>query len=252
MRHDWTTLYFADPHPERFVEEVRAMARRGELSNGPSVLSTVVFLGEVIAANPSIALTWFDALRDLLPDDLHTLHLAANYSGVCEARQYFSDSSSVDFNQVIPSVLSWGIDDTAVLDSLWAHYFATGHLSAVRRIISVLEFMADVSTAEWGQIAPQPDEARRRASREALLGAASGSLQSLMQQHPPLADYCGQLVLGDELSSTQRSALGMIVAKLNESPWVVASDTTTGSATIGGPSIAPPDARDSKPWWKVW
>lgn len=230
------------------------MSARHQLSNVTSTLATTVFLGDVIAANPSKVAEWFDALADLPPEDMRVLQLAAWYSGAAEATQYLATRGVAPELETAPqSVLDWDIDGGEILDALWLHYFATGDLAAVRRIISVLEFLSELGAAEQYLATQQTDEDRARALRDALFQAAQWSLASLMQEHPPLQAYCGQLVSSDALSAAQRVALAIVLEKVNPSEWRVQVGPGTDNVTVT--RLAPPrsaSGASKRPWWKLW
>lgn len=88
MAKDWMKFYYAQPQPERFVDEVRSLAKKGVLSNPESAFPLVIFLSSVIAANGARVQAWLDALLDLAPADLQTLQRAASLSRTPEAHAY--------------------------------------------------------------------------------------------------------------------------------------------------------------------
>src|SRR5580692_2782712 len=71
-------FYFANPQPERFVDEVRAIAARGEFDKVETRPVLATFLGRVIAANPARAEAWF--ADDVFPPAVPT-GLQAVFSG---------------------------------------------------------------------------------------------------------------------------------------------------------------------------
>jgi hypothetical protein len=176
------------------------MSHRGALCNCPSALTMTVFLRDVIAANPSKVAAWLDALADLPPDDVYMLRTAAWYSGTSEAMQYLAERGSTEFSETARNGLTWKTRGGEVLDALWSHYFATVDLAAVRRIISVLEFMSELGDAESCPTAKHTEEDPQRAPNNVLFEAACWSLGCLMQEYPPLQEYCGKLVSADQLS----------------------------------------------------
>ena len=183
MGRDWTKFYYADPHPERFVEEVRNLSEKGVLTQPEHALPMITFLSRVIAANPDRIPAWLDALGDLPEADLRGLDLALWFSGAPTARARLAERTTDPlFDGAPPDFLERAIDGPVMLDVLWMHSFATGELRAVRRIVSVLEYMSDFGAAESFLQSAQTDDDRARAMRDAMFQAASGSLASLMQE----------------------------------------------------------------------
>ena len=233
MDQDWMKFYYADPHPERFVQEVRRLSEQGGLAQPDHALPTITFLSRVIAANPDRLSAWLDALGDLPEADLRGLDLAVWLSGAPTARAWLAERTTDPlFDGAPPDLLERDIDGPIMLDVLWQYYFATGELRAVRRIVSVLEYMSDLGAAESFRQTAQTDDDRARAMRDAMFQAASWSLGSLMQEHTPLKDYCGELVLSGDLTPTERYALALVLADIDPDAWHVDIDPRTSQATI--------------------
>src|SRR5262245_1190993 len=87
---DWLSHYYEHPTPERFVTEVRVLSKTGHLSNPKTAAIISVFLGRVMAANPTQVDAWLTQLSDLEGSDRQTLLFAANLSGTKEAQAYLS------------------------------------------------------------------------------------------------------------------------------------------------------------------
>ena len=233
MAQDWMKFYYADPHPERFVQEVRQLSESGALAHPEHALPVITFLSRVIAANADHLPAWLGALRDLPEADLHSLDLAVWLSGAPTPPAPLAERMTGSlFDETPPDLLERDIDDPVMLDVLWMHYFATGELRAVRRIVSVLEYMSDYGAAESFQETAQTDEDRARATRDAMFQAASWSLGSLMEEHEPLEDYCGELVLSGDLTPVERCALALVLEKVDPEAWHVDIDPRTSQATV--------------------
>ena len=233
MGQDWMKFYYADPHPERFVQEVRRLSEQGVLAHPEHALPTITFLSRVIAANPDRLSAWLDALGDLPEADLRGLDLAAWLSGAPTARAWLAERTTDPlFDEAPPDLLERAIDGPIMLDVLWQYYFATGELRAVRRIVSVLEYMSDLGAAESFRQTAQTDEDRARAMRDAMFQAASWSLGSLMEEHAPLEDYCGELVQSGDLTPNERFALALVLEKVDPDVWHVEIDPQTSEAIV--------------------
>ena len=239
MAKDWMTFYYADPQPERFVEEVRSLAVQGLLADPERAFPAVVFLSCVIAANLSSSRTWFDALSDLSPSNWRSLERAAWFSRTSELRSYFSArDTEQNFAVEPPDVLEMTMQHPVLLDGLWAFYFATGDHRAVRRIISALDYMSDFGAAKSYAQTKKTEADKARALRDGIFQAASWSLESLMTRHEPLKAFCGDLVRTGDLTPNERCSLAIILAKLDPTTWRVQIDGATGKASISWVNVA--------------
>lgn len=70
---DWLSHYYQHPAPERFVSEVHVMSKAGSLSNPNTASAISVFLGRVMAANPTQIEGWLTELDDLKGGDRKTV-----------------------------------------------------------------------------------------------------------------------------------------------------------------------------------
>lgn len=239
MAKDWMTFYYLDPHPEHFVEQVRQLSARGDLTSERSFIA-VTFLSRVLADNPSQARVWLEALADLPADDLRAVETAVWLSGTPEAKAYLAGRAWTDhFARVPPDILAMTIDDPGKLDALWAYYFATGNVQAVRRIISALEYMSDLGAAKSFRDSPQSADDKARALRDGIFQAASWSLGTLMGEHPTVRAFCGDLVRSGEVTANERCALAIILAKDDPNTWSVNINPTSGSVSIAWADPAP-------------
>jgi hypothetical protein len=233
MSDDWMQFYYLQPRPERFVDEVRRLAAQGSLADLERAFPIIVFMSCLIAANPSKCRDWFDALSDLSPSDLRSLKAAAELSRVPGAQAYFSVGSTQSGEPgSVADILELPVDHPIILDALWARYFATGDMRAVRRIIEALNYMSDYGAAKAYAQSSKTDDDRARALRDGLFQAASWSLESLIGIHGHLKAFCGELVRSGNLTPTERCALAIILAKLDPATWDVKIDPITGVASV--------------------
>src|SRR5262249_30678353 len=119
-----------------------------------------------------------------------------------------------------------------VLDMFWAYYFATGDERAVRRVVAALDFLTDLGAAERYAGSAKTEDDLARAFKDALFRAASWSLLSLMEQHPPLQALCEHLLAGEDLTPAERCGLAMTLERANPKRWRVEIDPKTSTATI--------------------
>ena len=251
MAKDWMTFYYAEPQPERFVEEVRKLAALGVLATPERAFPAIVFLGAVIAQNGHRVQAWFDALLDLGAADLRALQDAAWLSRAPEAHAYLTAKGLTPTTGAQQAELLDMKVDPTVLDALWARYFATGDLRAVRKVVSALDHMTDFGAAKAYSSTAKTDADKARATRDAIFQAASWSLESLMREHAPLKDFCADLVRSGEMTANERCALAITLAKLEPAVWRVQIDPRSGTASITW-SDTKPSTPHEKPWWKLW
>jgi hypothetical protein len=232
-RPDWITFYYADPEPERFVDEVRSMAARGQLEKPETSLSLMTFLSRVMASNPRRIGPWLAELGDVQGKAREMLDVAVWLSDTVEGRAYLAaGDSATRFAGSPPSLLDRAVDHPAVLDALWGYYFATGDQRAVRRVVSALEHLSDHGAAAGFNASAQTEQDRARALNDALFQAAAWSLQSLMQQHPPLQAMCERLFDADDLTPNERLGLALTLEKVDPSRWRVEINPATGRASV--------------------
>ena len=84
----WMKFYNANPTPERFASELRALAKDGPSIKPPSRIVVATFLGQVMRANPGRISAWTTELGDLRGAGRETLQLAAWMSGTNEGRAF--------------------------------------------------------------------------------------------------------------------------------------------------------------------
>ncbi|HEY3806310.1 MAG TPA: hypothetical protein VGL61_27085 [Kofleriaceae bacterium] len=230
---DWVKFYYATPHPERFVDEVRALAKGNALDDPPKRFVLATFLGRVIAANPKRVSSWFAQLADLTGPARETLHLAAWMSGTHEARECLQRAGAeAQLLGPAPDLLARDVDHPIALDMLWAHYFATGDARAVRRIVSALGLMNDYGAAAQFKSSAQTAEDKARALNDGIFQAASWSLGSLMKEHPPLLATCERIFDSPDLNPIERVSLAITLSKVAPETWDVQIDRVSGEANI--------------------
>jgi hypothetical protein len=140
----WIMTYYLHPEPEQFVERVRSMSKVGMLHD-PSPTArpdaNVMFLGKIMAANPTKISEWLDALSSLPVEEKVVVNRAAWYSGTAEANAWLQEHGEVALaKSPRPTLLA----ERQVmnmqpyhLDELWEWFFATGEAKPVGRIVSL-------------------------------------------------------------------------------------------------------------------
>jgi hypothetical protein len=231
---DWMKFYCANPTPDRFVSEVRALEKDSSVEDPTTRMVVATFLGLVMRANAARIAGWTDELMDLTGTAREILQLAAWISNTDEGRAVLEKLGADPRLRSTspPDLLSRKVDNGALLDILWAHYLATGDALPVRRIISALEYMSDFGAAERFKTTPQTDEDRARAMNDALFQAASWSLTSLMHEHPPLRALCERLFDEADLTPNERVGLAIALQKVAPETWDVHIDPVTSMAQV--------------------
>lgn len=230
---DWMKFYYADPTPERFLDEVRALGSRPEMSNAGSRFVAATFFGRVMAANVDRVPAWLEALSDLRGTARELVHTAAWLSDTDAGRAYLERANAAPaLRRRPPDILTRPIEDPVMLDALWSHYFATGDERAVRRVVTALEHLGDLGAAAAFQTSAKTAEDRARAVRDAIYQAASWSISSLAKEHAPLAAMCDRMLDAPDLSPNERVSLAMALQRVDAARWKVDIDPKTGTARI--------------------
>ena len=140
----WIMNYYKSPAPEKFVEKVKASSEVGRLlSTGPRARknANVMFLGKVMAANPTQIAGWMDDLKTLPDAEYAVLKKAVWYSGTDAGNAWLkANGESKLADGPRPQLLSNQRAmqmQPADLDSLWEWFFATGEKEPVEKIVSL-------------------------------------------------------------------------------------------------------------------
>ncbi|MGK5080058.1 hypothetical protein [Janthinobacterium sp. HLX7-2] len=211
---DWLSHYYESPTPERFVTEVQALSKAGNLSNPESAALTSVFLGRVMAANPTQVDAWLSQLGDLKGDDRQTVLFAASLSGTREAQDYLGRQPDagkyrgkpVDIRAINPK-------EPAVLDMLWADFFATGEADPIRRIVVALNYDKYSGALDQYAKSEKTEKDRDKAVLEAVFMAAMWSLESNARQHRRVGETLEQIYFAGGLTQSEQFCLSAILAK---------------------------------------
>lgn len=158
---EWMSFYYQSPTPEKFVKYVRVMARRDLWRERKSGFPTLMFMSEVIRANPKRAARWCKALASL-PEKQHGyLGWAFHNADVpaserclrqtlrvpAEDLRLYKRTPRYDPAKQLPG-------EALGLDMLWAAFFATGDTRMIHRLIDMLGLPGDrhvllSAAAEW-------------------------------------------------------------------------------------------------------
>lgn len=163
--------YYQHPEPEKFVDLVKTLVLLEKMrGNRPD--QNVMFLGKIMAQNPSKVAGWMDELaflEDLAPMDAAVLHRAAWYSGTAEARAWLTAHSHADLAKQGPPPLLGNapmIFEPYHLDMLWEWFFATGEDAPVRRIIGCFRLASAAPVPDSLELPQPPAGTADRAASE--------------------------------------------------------------------------------------
>jgi hypothetical protein len=210
---DWVSHYYEKPAPGRFVAEVQALSKAGHLAKPTTAEITSVFLGRVMAANPSQVDGWLNQLGDLKNEDRQTLLLAASRSGTKEAQAYLARQPEADKFGARPADVRDLAPTGIVLDMLWADFFATGEAAPLRKIVSALQYSEHSGALERYATSAKTNKDRDDAMLDATFKAAMWSLQSNAKQHRKVGEILEQFYFADGLSQPEQLFLGVVLAK---------------------------------------
>ena len=169
-------FYYADPSPDRLVDEVRGFAAQGMLAHPHGASVIAVFLGRVMAAHPERIAGWLAELDGVARD---TLRIAAWMSNTAEGRAAVADDPKL--REPPADLLACSIQEAQALDLFWAYYLATGEPRAVRRIVSNV----------------------------AIFQRASQTLVLLMRQHAPLRALVERMAGEPDLTANERQGIAL-------------------------------------------
>jgi hypothetical protein len=223
-------FYYAQPTPDRLVDEVRTAAAGGGFAELGARMCAAAFLGRVIGANPQRVGEWFAALADLDGDARETWHFAGWFSGQA-SEQLLAAGATPQMLGPAPDLLRAPLAPP-LLDMLWGIYFATGDERAVRRLVGVLDLLDDRGAAAKFTSTARTEADRQRAINDAMFQAAAASLGGMMQAHPPLLATCERLFETAQLKPNERIALALQLQVVAPTRWEVTIDPATSTATV--------------------
>jgi hypothetical protein len=211
---DWLSHYYEHPTPERFVTEVKALSKAGNLSNPKTAALISVFLGRIMAANPTQVDGWLSQLSDLKGDDRQTVLFAASLSETKEAQAYLGHQPDAEKYRGKPiDIRAIEPKNPTVLDMLWADFFATGEAVPVRRIVVALNYDKYSGALDRYAKSEKTEKDRTDAILEAVFKAATWSLESNARQHRRVGEILEQIYFSGGLTQSEQIWLSAILAK---------------------------------------
>lgn len=155
----WINGYRDNPEPRRLPQAVEAMSRLGLLRDMDSAGLYVGFTAGVLGANPALAEELVTRMFPRPPEEQGLVIKSISYSGLADWRallERFVERMPARRKQIETQL--YGKAETletvaletgpAPIDALWGHYFATGSMQPVERIVSALAWATDKKDAE--------------------------------------------------------------------------------------------------------
>ncbi|MFZ2301676.1 MAG: hypothetical protein WAW10_07385 [Gallionella sp.] len=211
---DWLSHYYEHPTPERFVTEVQALSKAGNLSNPKSAALISVFLSRVMAANPTQVDGWLSQLGDLKEGDRQTVLFAASLSGTKEAQAYLGRQPDAEKYRGKPiDIRAIEPKNPTVLDMLWADFFATGEAVPVRRVVVALNYDKYSGALDRYAKSEKTEKDRNDAILEAVFKAAMWSLESNARQQRRVGEVLEQVYFAGGLTQPEQVWLSVILSK---------------------------------------
>ena len=224
---NWLTGYYRNPQPTRFVDEVRTLINSGSFSKETAQPPLIVFLGRVIAANPTKIESWMAALNDLSPAGKDLLYAALWFSGTEEAKQYLATHGIKDYTgKNPPDVLKMEIDSPTVVEMLWGWYFATGDEAAIRRIISGFNLNRYDGAMDRFKSSKKTEQDKREAYQDLAFKAVQRSLIDNCTLHLEVQKICEKLYSGNTLNKTELLWMGVILSKVDPKKYRIEPGST--------------------------
>lgn len=155
----WMKGYRAKPEPRRLPAAVKAMSRLGVLRDIDSAGLYLGFVAGVIAANPQSAERLLAEMFPLPPEDQIVVVRAVAWSGSADWKPLLSRLAErmpakavlIDRHLTgrLPGLMELPLDESPVaIDALWGHYYGSGSVMPIRRLISALGWSTDAKDVE--------------------------------------------------------------------------------------------------------
>ncbi len=182
---NWTTYYYLYPQPDLTVKAIFFSEQVGFMDCPNAAAPLIGFFGQIFAANPGKLQAW---VQDLKP--LKQIHKNIIYTALWLANTNESKTqAAILLKQLAPdmqasitkstakhvAVEHMEINSPAVLDMLWASFFATGDERYVKRIMSVLPWFGS---------------SEHNGAKTLIAGTAKWSLTCNARQHKRVLQIC--------------------------------------------------------------
>jgi len=210
----WLMRYYKAPKPDDIALHLSEWQKQGMLGMQESQSVLVGFLSSIMRSNPDKVVQWLQHTESFPEVDRSSVLYAAWLSKAPEAQNYLKRKGLAEFaTNAVPDASAFSITDPSVLDFYWGAYFATGDPSAIRRIISALEFQKDSGAIARFQSSHQTEADKRAALNEAIFQAAMWSLTANSKQDEEVFAACKALLAPDKLPNGERMFLAIALSQ---------------------------------------
>jgi hypothetical protein len=155
----WMKGYRSKPAPRLLPAAVKAMSRHGVFRDIDSAGLYLGFVAGVISANPKTAERLLGDMFPLPPEDQVVVVRAVAWSGLADWRPLLSRLAErmpakavlIDrhLSGKLPDLLELPLDENpAAIDALWGHYYGSGSVMPIRRLVSALGWSADTKDVD--------------------------------------------------------------------------------------------------------
>jgi hypothetical protein len=155
----WMNGYRRKPEPKRVPDAIKSMIRFGVFRDPDTSGMYLGFIAGILGSNPSATDALIRRLVPLSPEDQVMVIKAIAYSGMADWKGKLAQVASqlpdravlIDrfLADKLPGLDALPLDQgPAPLDILWGHYFATGSLEPILRIVSILKWSKDGNNVE--------------------------------------------------------------------------------------------------------
>lgn len=151
--------YRAKPEPKLAPDALKAMIRLGVFRDGDTSGMHLGFIAGILGANPATAEAQIAKMFPLPPEDHAVVIKAIALSGLPDWKRVLAKFTErmpartvlIEryMSDKLPALADLALDaGPAPLDILWGHYFATGSIEPILRIVSILKWSKDANNTE--------------------------------------------------------------------------------------------------------
>jgi len=210
----WMFFYYKNPQPDKLIENVRTMSKRGQLADLQTAGVIPTFLSQVFAQNPASINQWMTSLKDLPQNDLYTLYNALWLSNTKEGRAVLTKAGLEMPGGAVPDLLTLEVNEPMLIDALWGYFMATGDTRVVRRVISGFNYSKYQGADERYKSSKQTEQDKQEAYKAVIFEAAKASLIDNCLMHTVVLTSCEKLWREKELNQTESLWLGVVLVKV--------------------------------------
>jgi hypothetical protein len=203
----WLMHYYKHPDPDVIAGKMPSWQKQGMFKDESKQPVMIGFFLRLMHDNPEKAVEWLQVSESFPPVDRQAVRIAAWYSKVPAAKEYLDSRRLREFAKVPPDVDSLPVVNPSSVDFNWAIYYASGDMTALRRIIGAFRFGNDFGALERFATSRQTEEDRKAAGNDATFRAAKWSLTSNCEQDERVYEICKRLLKSGELSDIEHAAL---------------------------------------------